>query len=44
MFKALNIMILIFDVYYSQTDNQSKQINQIIEIAIQYYTARNEKN
>ena len=44
IFKALDVMMLIFIVYYSQTDGQLKWINQTIEIAMQYYTARDGKN
>ena len=44
MFKVLNVVILIFTVYYSQTNGQSEWVNQIIEIIMQYYTARDEKN
>ena len=30
--------------YHLQTDSQSEQINQTVEIAMQYYTARDEKS
>ena len=44
MFKALDVMMLIFTVYHLQTDSQSEQTNQIIEIVMWYYTAKDEKS
>ena len=37
IFFKLNILILIFTIYYSQIDNQSKRINQIIEIILRFH-------
>ena len=44
MFKALNVTMLTSTAYYPQTDSQLKWINQTVKIAMQYYTARDEKN
>jgi hypothetical protein len=37
MFKILQIDLLINTTYHLQTDDQSKRINQIIEIALRYF-------
>ena len=41
VFKRLNIDLLIFIVYHSQIDEQSKRINQTIEIVLRYWIVNN---
>ena len=37
MFRKLKTAILIFTIYHSQTDDQSKRINQFVEIVLRFH-------
>ena len=43
-FIKMKIFLLIFTVYHSQTNDQSKRINQIIEIVFKFHIIAHSKN